>query len=274
MDTVNSRYFLKLDYSVPHKSVYEASFPVVQHLCDHGIDFVSRIVRTKRGQLCTYFDSAVLGVFEWMDGDIVETEDTKIPEYEMLAKVYTVPYGGLTIPRESFSDLKAVIFMDRYSQMQSSPVSEAGAGILEILRQNHSKIVARAKRLKEFSYRCQGDRSRFFITHGDAGGNLMMNKGRPCITDWDEVMAAPPERDAWVMCCQDWAREAFQKALHERGIIYALQPERLAYYCYHMFFTYLNAFLDGFTRAEPAQEIREYFHGWIEDRIQFADSIL
>lgn len=71
--TANSRYFLKLDYS-PHQSVYEKSFPVVEHLCNNGIDFISRIVKTANGSLSSRFDGAVLGLFDWIDGENIETD--------------------------------------------------------------------------------------------------------------------------------------------------------------------------------------------------------
>ncbi|MCL2771940.1 MAG: hypothetical protein FWD71_01205 [Oscillospiraceae bacterium] len=38
----NTRYFLKMVYPAAHKLVYERSFPIIQHLCDHDIDFIRR----------------------------------------------------------------------------------------------------------------------------------------------------------------------------------------------------------------------------------------
>ena len=96
LDTASRSYFLKLDYSL-HQVIYECSFPVVEHLCNHGTKLISRIVKPKEGGLSARFDGAVLGVFDWIDGENVQNEQTKIAEYSILGKVYAVPVGGVPI---------------------------------------------------------------------------------------------------------------------------------------------------------------------------------
>ncbi len=62
--------------------------------------------------------------------------------------------------------------------------------------------------------------------------------------------------------------------LCENGIDDRLCPERLAFYCYHMFFFYLGEFLQVHPMQDKSQRIREYFEdGWILSRIRFADTI-
>lgn len=108
----------------------------------------------------------------------------------------------------------------------------------------------------------------------DAGGNFFVGNGRNYILDWDEVMYAPLERDAWVMGCYDWARRLFNDTLQANGIDDRLCPERLAFYCYHMFFFYLGEFLQVHPMQDKRQRIRVYFEdGWILSRIRFADTI-
>ncbi|MCL1859378.1 MAG: aminoglycoside phosphotransferase family protein [Oscillospiraceae bacterium] len=258
-----TNYFLKLVYPDLHKPVYERSFPIIQHLCDHGIDFISRIVKTKDGKLSTQFDGAVLGVFDWIDGENIETDATKIPEYQMLAKVYTVSAHGISAPCEDFSGKIADKFFEQWN------ASNDGQTLL-LFEKNRGKIEHRAERLKKFAEVCRNDTAGFVITHGDAGGNFIANGGKYFIVDWDNPILAPPERDAWVMCCRDWARDAFQNAMRQNGIIYTLRPERLAYYCYEFFIFYLTAFLDVSTQAET---IEEYFNHWIEESFRYADEI-
>jgi hypothetical protein len=151
LETTNKNYFVKLDYS-PHKKIYKRSFPVIEHLCKNGINFISRIVNNANGELCTQFESAVLGIFEWIDGENMETDATKIPEYNMLAKVYTVPSGDIPIQREGFSDKNADKFFKQWNALNDKQ-------LLSLLEKNRTKIEHRAERLKKFAKICRNDTS-------------------------------------------------------------------------------------------------------------------
>ena len=262
LETASKNYFVKLGYS-PRKETYKQSFAVIELLCKHGIDFISKIAPNANGELFALFDTAVLGVFEWIEGENIETDATKIPEYHMLAKVYTISPDGVDIGREGFSDRNAEKFFEQWK-------ASGDRRILSLLEKNRAKLEHRAKRQKKFAEACRIDLSGFVITHGDAGGNFIVSGDRNYIVDWDNPLLAPPERDAWRMCGREWAREAFQSALRQNGIEYRLRPERLAYYCYDFFFFYLTAFLDASAQAE---KIEEYIDGWIEESFAYADNI-
>jgi len=120
LDTGDSSYFIKLVYASTYMDIYERSFPIIQHICDHGIEFISRIVKTKTGDLSARFDGAVLGVFDWIDGEHIETNATKIPEYQMLTRVYTVPVHGISIIREDFSGGSADKFFKQWSALNDT----------------------------------------------------------------------------------------------------------------------------------------------------------
>jgi len=254
-------YFVKLVYAFEHKDTYRRSFPVMHHLWEHGVDFISRVVAARDGRLFTEFDGAILGVFDWIEGELIETDATKIPEYQMLAKVYTVPACGLDVPREDFSGGSSDVFFEQWGVLDDKT-------LLSLLEKNRGKIEHRAERLKHFAVLCRENIGDFFITHGDAGGNFIANGDKHFIVDWDNPVLAPPERDAWVMCSKDWAREAFEDALRQNGISYTLRTGRLAYYCYWFFFYYLTAFLDA---SADAKTVEEYLDGWIKDSISYCD---
>lgn len=120
-----------------------------------------------------------------------------------------------------------------------------------------------------FAALCRKDTSHFYITHGDAGGNFFVSGDKAFLLDWDDVLLAPPERDAWVMGFRDWARCLFQRSLREQGIEYSLKPERLAYYSYYMFFFWL-AWL---VRCSDAKEIESFLAEYGEKRIEYADDL-
>jgi len=262
MEASGSSFFLKLVYFTAHQGVYERSFPVIEHLCNHGIDFISRIVKTADKRLFTRFDGAVLGLFEWIDGKNVETDETKIPEFDMLARVYAVPISGINIPREDFAGISADGFFEQWS-------ATTDARINSLLEKNRAMLEYRAQRLSYFAGLCRGDDSHFYITHSDAGGNFIVAKDKYYIVDWDGAILAPPERDAWVTGYRDWAKELFQQSLRRHGIDYTLRSERLAYYGYHMFFYWLT-WLTWYGRFE---EIVDFFNTYNAERVEYADKL-
>jgi hypothetical protein len=189
-----------------------------------------------------------------------------------MAQVYTVPASGLSISREDFTEKSAELFFKQWNSLGNPQ-------ILELFEDNRAKLEHRAERLKHFALLCQKDMTGFFITHGDAGGNIIINGDKFCIVDWDDPMLAPPERDAWFCLHWNWAMDIFNDALRQNGIYYTLRPERLAYYCYHSFFFYLTEYLTTFFEignrgGDMVQKLCAYFECWIEDEIKYADNNL
>ena len=267
-------YFVKLDYLSRHQALLQNSLPVVQYLCDHGIDFINRIVKTCNGALSAFFETAVVGVFEWIDGVNVDNNDTKVFEYPMLCKVYPLTKPGFAIPTVRFSDDMATRSYEKWNRLKNTPGSTTCDTVLSVLEQHHAFFANCAARLNRFATFCQTNPSDLYFTHGDAGGNFLMGKEQNYFVDWDEMMYAPLERDLWVMGCHGWARELFADTLRENNINYTIRLERLAFYCYHMFFLYLGEFLDDFAVHGESERIEVYFNdGWIMERVAFADTI-
>ena len=274
LNTANSLYFIKLDYFPRHQKLFQNSLSVVEYFCNSGLDFINKIVKTCNGELYSIFNSAVLGVFEWIDGENIETDDTKIPEYQMLCKIYPLTKQGFNIPTIAFSSEMADRFYEKWNTLKSAPSSESNDAVLALLKQHNERLSHCFSRLSHFASLCKNDTSHFYITHGDAGGNFFVSDNRNYIVDWDEVMYAPLERDAWVMCCRGWAKKLFNDTLRKNNIQYELRPERIAFYCYHMFFIYLGEFLEDFIVHDKRKDIEEYFDdSWIEERIKYADKI-
>ena len=272
IDTFGNSYFAKLDYFPRHQKKFQNSLPVVEYLCNNGIDFIGKIVKTRDDKLYTLFNSAVMGVFEWIDGENIETDDTKTPEYQMLCKIYQLTKQGLDIPAIEFSDRMAVRFFEKWEKLKAAPSNEPTDAVRSIFEYHDENLSHYASRLSHCASLCQTDKSNFYITHGDAGGNFLAGKDRNYIVDWDEVMYAPLERDAWVMCCRDWARDLFNETLAQNGIKYKLKPERLAFYCYYMYFFYLGEFIDDLAFHDTREKTEDYF-SWIYERLSFADTI-
>lgn len=270
----DSDFFLKIDYLPFHQKKFQKSLPVIEYLCENGIDFVGKVIKTRENKLYLNFDSAVAGLFEWVDGKNVETDQTKRAEYQMLCKIYRLTKTGLDIPTTLFSNDAAIRFYRQWEALKSAPKTDANCAVLAIFERFREEISHCASRLSQFAELCQQDGSAFYLTHGDAGGNFFIGNGQNYILDWDEVMYAPLERDAWVMGCYSWARNLFNNTLKANGIPYQLRLERLAFYCYHMYFFYLGEFLMVHSIHDKSQRIAEYLEdGWIKSRIQFADTV-
>lgn len=274
LDTDGRSYFIKLDYMPRHKQLFSKSLPVVNYLCSCGIDFVSRVVPMLNGRLSTEFNGATLGIFDWIDGQNVETDATKTPEYQLLSRIYPLSRPGFDIPCVDYSDASARQCYALWDKLKQSPAKGSDRLILELLENNAELLERRAIRLGDMAVHAQNAGQKLYLTHGDAGGNFYVGSERNYILDWDEVMYAPLERDAWVMCCRDWARKLFEDTLHTAGISYQLRPEVLAFYCYHMFFFYLSEFLTDAQHFDLYKRIDEYFYnGWIKERVAYADTI-
>jgi len=265
LDCNEGRYFAKLVHGY-HREGYRGSFSVIDHLCKQGAERINRVVKTRGGQLYTRFEDGILGLFDWINGENIQNKASKAQEYQILTRVYAVNPEGLNITREDFSAAAAENFYAQWAQVKDLEV-------LALLEPKRELIAHRARRLRQFARLCQEDSSGFVITHGDAGGNMIVNGDVYHLVDWDTPLLSPPERDAWFCMHWPWAMEAFHAALRHNGIDYQLRPERLAYYCYYMFFYYLNAFLNTHFELGSHAGLKDYLSGWIEDSFAFAERI-
>ena len=267
-------YFLKMDTLAFHQARFRRSLPVIAYLYDHGADFVGRVIPTREGGLHARMGDAVAGLFEWVDGENVETDETKAAEYQLLSRVYALTRQGFDIPTAVFSDEAAARFYGLWAALRDGPRTDADRALLDVLERFRVKTDSCAARLAHMARLCRDGNVFFYLTHGDAGGNFFAGGGRHYIFDWDEVMYAPLERDAWVMGCYGWARQLFEETLHARGIPCRLRPERLAFYCYHMYFFYLSEMLMVHAMSDQTERIRGYLEdGWILSRVAYADTV-
>lgn len=267
-------YFLKLDYWEHHKESLQNSLPVIRYMTDSGIDFIPKVIGTKAGCLYSRFRQGTAVVFEHIPGELSEDYATE-ELYGLLARVYRLNTDGLEMETETFGGKKAEVFQ----ALQSRP--ELPAEVKTALAEKAPDISRYMERLMQFSTACQGRKEHFHITHGDAGGNCILNGDRLSIVDWDGAMLAPIERDAWIYICDEAAIGKINSILLENGVGYKLEQNRLCYYCYDFFFHYLNEYLrslldaeSGWRREEIAKGLVGYLADcWIYERLDAADAM-
>lgn len=275
LDVDNKSYFVKLVYSKQFIENYKRSFNVINYLNDNDINYISRIVKTRKGKLYSVFDGAVLGVFYWIDGENIENDITKVEEIKLLSHIYTVECKSLNLPHECFTDGYSLTFEKQMAKLEYEYKKEC---IYDTIIDNIDKINYRKSHLKFFSQKCKSDKTNFYITHGDAGGNIIKNGNLFYIIDWDDPKIAPPERDAWFCMNKIWTIDAWNQAFINNGINYKLRNERLAYYAYSMYFLYLTEQIETFfeignSGGDMSNRLKDYFNCWIESPLKIADEI-
>ena len=274
IQTENEKFFLKMDYWEHHKESFQNSLPVIRYMTDSGISFIPKIIQTKSGCLYGRFRQGIAVVFAHIPGELSEEYATE-QLYSCLARVYRLNTEGLELETETFEGRKAEVFR----QLRDQP--GLPAEVTTALAEKAGDISRYMERLKRFAAACQSSKEHFHLTHGDAGGNCIRNGAQLSIVDWDGVMLAPIERDAWIYICDEGEIDKVNSVLAENGINYVLEPDRLCYYCYDFFFHYLNEYLRSLLEAENEWQKEEIAKGltgyltdcWIYERLDTADSI-
>lgn len=274
IQTEKGKYFVKIDYWNHHKESYQNSLPIVQYMTNSGISFIPKIINTKNGNLYCNFRQGTVAVFEYISGDLSECYSVK-QLYNCLAKIYMLKTNGIKLKTETFDAEPIEIF----HKLQKIP--ELPADVKKTLSEREPAISEYAERLKQFAAACKNNKENFHITHGDAGGNCILNGNQLFLIDWDSVMLAPIERDVWIYICDQQQLDNINSVLIKNGIRYTFEKNRLCYYCYAFFFYYLNEYLksvlstkDKELKAEITKSLIAYLtDNWIYQRLAAADFI-
>lgn len=242
-------------------------------MTDSGISFIPKIIKMKNSHLYGNFRQGTAVVFEYIPGELSEDYSTA-QLYNRLAKIYQLKTDGLELKTEDFGTERIDVFLN----LQCLP--EVPSKVKTALAKKEPDIFRYMEHLKQFSTVCKSSKKNFHITHGDAGGNCILNENQLFLVDWDSVMLAPIERDAWIFICDKSEIEKINSVLTENGIDYALDQNRLCYYCYDFFFHYLNEYLKSIINTEnedQKEEISKSLIGyltdcWIYKRLETADT--
>ena len=272
LETDTADYFLKIDYWKHHQESYRNSLAVVEYMTDHGISFIPQIVKTRCGGLYCSIRHGIAAVFQYVQGENRENYPLE-RLFGQLAQVYRLDITGVELGSETFG----TEILDKFQTLRNAP--KLPVEIKEALDAKQSAVFKYSERLKLFSSVCRDRIEDFHITHGDAGGNCILNENDFFIVDWDSVMYAPIERDAWLFMYDNRLSDKVHAVLLQNGIDCKFSPERFCYYCYYSFFYYLTEYIQALlSAAEDEQKFRiaesllEYLsHCWIYKRLETAD---
>ncbi|MFA6309290.1 MAG: hypothetical protein WC677_06065 [Clostridia bacterium] len=274
--TTKGKYFAKIDYSIPHKHIYINSFDIIEHLNNNGIKHICKILKTKENTLYTIFRSGVMGIFDYVEGE--NTENYEISRlFEKLAPIYKISAPNIKIKKEDFSVGCIDSYYENLKNLKQNATGLILKEVVSYLGNNDEIVKHKANRLTMFADRCRSDKSNYYITHGDAGGNSIINGDNFTIIDWDFPMLSPIERDAWFFMTNNQNIKMINDILLANEIRYKLNNDRLAYYCYHSFFYYMYEYLSCYFEIEDnvsediAKGILGFFDCWIKKPIEIAD---
>lgn len=274
VQTENGKYFLKIDYWNHHQKELQSNLPIIQYMTDSGISFIPKIIETKDCHLSSCFRQGTSVVFEHIPGELSEDYSTA-QLYDHLAKIYRLKTDGLELKTENFGTER----IDTFLALQRLP--EMPTEVKTALAKKEPDIFRYMEHLRQFSAVCKDCKENFHITHGDAGGNCILHEDQLFLVDWDSIMLAPVERDAWIYICDKNEIKTINSILAENGIDHVLEQNRLCYYCYDFFFHYLNEYLKSIIEAENEGQKEEIIRSltkyltdcWIYKRLQTADTL-
>ena len=248
--TGEKKYFVKVIANPEHARVFAQSLKVLWYMLECGATQIMQPLRTLQGEQVTTFAGDALAVFAFAEG--IHTEDYLLMRlFRPLCDIYKLPLPPFPVQREDFAASSLTWLAALKLQLKYIP---GGQDVLNCLMRQEQRLNHYARRLMLFSQRCMGDQRGFFITHGDAGGNVILQEDSITIVDWDHILIAPPERDVWMFCVRQSQLEDMQKALEDARIGYTLRPQRLCYYAYYTYFYYLCELLRCFIQCDWARD--------------------
>lgn len=275
VQTDKADYFLKIDYWEYHKEAYRDSLAACDFFTEKGIAFVPRLLKTKNGQLSCRFQDGIAAVFEYVEGE--NTEEYPVSRlFERLAVIYALDPDDLDLKMETLG----TEVIDAFRRL--SEAAQGSSVITAALREKAAIISQYAGRLRRFSDLCRAKKWDMRITHGDAGGNCILNGDDFTIIDWDSVKRAPIERDAWFFICDSAQMDAINAVLERSAFPVRLQDECIYYYCYYSFFYYMTEHLLAYLNARDEEQREKQAYGfktylescWIFEQLKIADAYI
>ncbi len=272
LKTRDNTYFVKIDYTPWHKNKYKNSFKTVEFFNKLNFDFVPKIIFTIDNKSYTKYNNGILGVFEYIEGK--HTDNYKIESlFSKLVEIYKLDANKLKIEKEYVS----LATLYEYEKLKNNLKETTQSDILSILNKNENFISHNKEKLLHFYDINKKENKNLFITHGDAGGNCIINDDKFYIIDWDEVSIAPIERDLWFFMHKKEQIKEILQTFKKHNFSIPLDYNMFAYYCYKSFFKYMCEHINNCIYAKDMTkakiEFSKYFNSWIIEQIKFADTL-
>lgn len=259
-------YFAKIIKVSRYSAFLKASLPVLHDLHRLGITQLTTPIAARDGRLDIEVGGYVVALFEWIDED----GDTDYPfdEYAaLIGRIHALsPQITIQPHTENFRPLIVPIYEKAWATIfDGQRTHPAEIELVEIMGRVRTELEADWVIFHELMRELQARPVPLVITHGDAPGNVLMDKaGGLHLIDWDELLLAPPERDTWFHLVEPERAARFLAAYRQHNPNYQPDERLIQYYLLLRYFEDLEGFYDKVMDATASDESRFYWLAWIE----------
>ena len=252
------------------------SLPVLPELSRLGMAEINVPLAARSGALYARDEAGVVVVvLSYVDAERASEYDLR-RFGELLAGLHRrTELIAVPLVREPFN-LPYAVELHASLVAAAQPTADTIAGALQrFLDEYRTEIRQDWNELEQVAARCRGTETRRVITHGDAPGNVLVDRhGGIYIVDWDEILLAPPERDTWFLADEPEFLAGY------RGVFGDYTPDRLSYrfYLLNRYFEdllgYVREILSAGSsehRAWNLDELHKTCVDWLRPLIRAAD---
>lgn len=263
------RYFLKVVDKPLWIGKIIRSLPALLALEDNGIEQISYPILTTSGEAYIQYGEVLLVLFNYIEG----TQCYDFDEYQfgkLLGKIHAAtPKINVPIPQDAFYLDVDGVFLEQYQYFLLGKHSDVvGRETRRILQKHQADIEHNLKLFKKLQSQYHPAAHELVITHGDAGGNVMVaTDGDLSIIDWDEILLAPPERDVWFF----EQVEDFMRGYRVHNPTYQINLVYRDFCTLNQYFWYIFYYFEIFLANKDEQEtlkMVEGFDGYFDDWIK------
>ena len=269
------RWFVKVVPIGRDSPALERSLPVQDRLWSVGFRQMARPVAAVDGSLSVRRGGHVVAVFDWIDG--VATQDYPFDAYvDLLAELHgTVVDVGDAI--DQFTDdttARVGPFLEHARrERRRDALTESVGAVLDGLGSSLDHDIREARRIGA-SLAARTDLTRV-LTHYDTMNNVLIRPdGRLVLVDWDDLLLAPPERDAWSHLVHDRRAAPYLRRYRRWVPTYEPDPDAILHYLRKWYFEEIEGLGTQVLDLDRPVEQRQRYVGWISEAVPYLATIL
>ena len=249
-----------------------SSLPVLDALHNVGFERINFPIKTLTDSLYVRLGETLVVLFNY-----IEAEQSYDFDYEafgrLLGEVHAVTDRiKVVIPTERFLLKHSYTFEAGFEEILTTKSRDVTTqGLQYLLLEYESEIRRHYASLQRIIDECSYNNFHLVITHGDAGGNVLVKAPTDLyLIDWDEILLAPPERDLWTHSSNPAIMAGYRSVFPQ----YQMNEVARKYCTCSQYFDYIAYFLAEIlgdspepNRQNKLRDLGDYFEGWIRPYI-------